>query len=389
MKKAGWLVGALVGAVALFGAFGPVKASAEEMNLIGLSDEMYRLYVSANNELDVISQEYLGESIDKTEIFSVGEETLLLSQFVYVNLAGSTEYANVRTGPSTEYDIVGRVYGGAVATAVGESNGWTKVVSGNVEGYILSSFLLFGQDAVDAAAKRYETKARVLSTTLNLRKSGSVNSGIVHQLPGYCEVTILDKSQGSWYKVSYNNGWKTYTGYVSADYLSQGYYTAITAARVKELESNSLLDNILWPYPASYGIYSDYGYRIHPITKQYKMHTGLDIGGAYGASEVAALDGTVTSVGYDPYGGGNYVVVTTYTGGIKVDCKYLHCQNIYVRVGETVKKGQRVSSCGASGSATGPHLHFTMSINGSNVDPMDYLYKYEWCVYWGCTRNKD
>ena len=387
MKKAGWLVGALAGAVALLGAFGPTKVSAEEMNIIGLSDEMYRLYVSANNELDVISPEYVDETVENTTIFTVGDDSFLLSQFVYVNIDNG--YANVRTGPSTEYPSIGRVYGGAVAMAVGSANGWTKLVSGNVEGYVLSDFLLEGQAGVDKANKRYETKARVLSTTLNLRKSASVNSAVVHQLPGYCEVTILDRSQGSWYKVSYSNGYKTYTGYVSADYLSHGYYSAITADRVKELESASLIDNIGWPYPASYGIYSDYGYRIHPITKQYKMHTGLDIGGAYGASEVAALDGTVTSVGYDPYGGGNYVVVTTYTGGIKVDCKYLHCQNVYVRVGQSVKQGERVASCGSTGSATGPHLHFTLTINGSNVDPMDYLWKYEYKIQWHCTRNRD
>lgn len=385
MKKAGWLVGAFAGAVALLGAFGPARASAEELNLIGLSDEMYRLYESVDHELNVISQDYVGESLENIAIYTVGEETLLLSQFVYVDI--EIGYANVRTGPSTDYDIVGRVYGGAVATAVGDSNGWTKLVSGNVEGYVLSSFLSFGQEAVDKAAKRNENKARVLSTTLNLRKSASVNSSVVHQIPGYAELTILDRSQGSWYKVSYSNGAKTYTGYVSADYLSHGYYTAITAERVKELQSNSLLDNIGWPYPASYGVYSDYGYRIHPITKAYKMHTGLDIGGALGYSEVAALDGTVTSVGYDPYGGGNYVVVTTYTGGIKVDCKYLHCNNINVRVGQTVKKGDKVATCGKTGSATGPHLHFTLTINGSNVDPMDYLYKYP--VEWHCTRNKD
>ncbi len=385
MKKAGWLIGALAAAVSFGSAFGAIDARAEELNLVGVSNELFRLYITADNELGVIGDTYLGESIDNIETLTVNGETQLLSQFTYVDIDAG--YANVRTGPSTDYEVVGRIYGGAVATAVDSLNGWTKIVSGNVEGYVLSDFLKFGQEAMDLYEKRSANKCRILSTTLNLRSSASASSSLVHQMPAYAELTILDKSLGNWYKVQYSNGYKTYTGYVSADYVSHGYYYAITAARVKELESNALLDNIGWPYPASYGIYSDYGYRIHPITKTYKFHTGLDIGGAYGASEVAALDGTVSYVGWDPYGGGNYVVVTTYTGGIQVQAKYLHCSNVYVSVGQSVVKGQKVASCGSTGSATGPHLHFTLTINGSNVDPMDYFYKYEWAIEWHCTRN--
>ena len=385
MKKTGWLIGAIAAAVLAGSSFGAVKAHAEELSLVGVSDELVRFYVSTQNELEVIDESFFGENIEEIETLTVGTETALLSQFTYVNIENS--FANVRSGPSKDYAIVGRIYGGAVATAVGASNGWTKIISGNVEGYVLSDFLVFGQEAVDKAEARNKTKCRVLSTTLNLRSSASADSSLLHQIPANAELTILDRGNGTWYKVKYSTGYQSWTGYVYAEYVSRGYYYAITAARLKELEKKTYLDNILWPFPGVYDIYSDYGMRLHPISGVYKMHTGLDIGGISGAAEVAALDGTVSSVGFDPYGGGNYVVVTTYTGGIKVDCKYLHCQNIYVKVGQSVVQGQKVASCGRTGTATGPHLHFTLAINGSNVDPMDYFYKYEYALIWHCKRN--
>jgi murein DD-endopeptidase MepM/ murein hydrolase activator NlpD len=382
----------VVSAIIAVGSFGSLKkVHAEEMNIIGLSNELIRLQRGNDNSLEVIDESFIDENVEFVKSLTIGDGVgiVSLSQFTYCKIENG--FANVRKGPGTEYESLGRFYGGAVATAIkkDEEKGWTKIISGNIEGYVSNEFLVFGQDAVDLQKARNEKKRRVMGKTVNLRSAATKESGIVHELPGYIEVTILEKTNINWYKVRYSNGYKTYIGYISTSYLSDGYYYAINAAQAKELQSKSLLDNIAWPYPTNFNIASDYGYRKHPITGEYKMHTGLDIGGRTGDTVVAALDGVVAEVGWDNGGGGNYVVIRSNTGGATVTCHYLHLNNWSVSVGQTVVQGQKVGSVGMTGSATGPHLHFTMKVNGVKVDPMNYLFKYEYALKWLNGRNPD
>ncbi len=380
-KRIGMWIGAIAAALIMGSSFGSLSAKADEINLVGLTDDLIRFYISANNELDIIGDSFSVNNTEDIDVLTTGGVTQLLSQFAYVNI--STTFANVRSGPSTDYAVVGRLYGGAVATAVDTVGDWTKIVSGNVEGYVLTSFLLFGQEAVDKCTDRNNNYCRVTGTTLNLRAAATTTSSVTLILPAYAELKILEKQTG-WYKVRYTNpGGISYTGYVSTDYVTKGYYFAIDKKRVDEISSKALIANAVWPFPSDYNIYSDYGYRLHPIDKVWKLHKGIDIGGTYGAALVSICDGYVSTVGWDA-SSGNYVVIS-YSNGLQA--KYLHCNQIVVKKGQYVAQGQKVATCGSTGAATGPHLHFTMTLNGNLVDPMDYLANYEWAVKWHCTRN--
>jgi murein DD-endopeptidase MepM/ murein hydrolase activator NlpD len=134
--------------------------------------------------------------------------------------------------------------------------------------------------------------------------------------------------------------------------------------------------SMAWPVPGFYRVTSPFGMRMHPVLHVMRMHTGIDIGKngstpIAGASIVAAASGTVISAGYRS-GYGNTVMIDHGNGVVTL---YAHQPSggIKVSVGQHVSRGQRIGTVGMSGYATGPHLHFEVRINGSPVNPMNYL----------------
>ncbi|RYZ47694.1 MAG: M23 family metallopeptidase, partial [Sphingobacteriales bacterium] len=101
-------------------------------------------------------------------------------------------------------------------------------------------------------------------------------------------------------------------------------------------------------------IASGFGYRIDPIYKTPKMHTGLDFAAAMGTPIYATADGVITESNYDDGGYGNHVVLNH---GYGYQTLYGHMVRIKVRRGESVKRGQVVGWVGSTGKSTGPHLH--------------------------------
>ena len=128
---------------------------------------------------------------------------------------------------------------------------------------------------------------------------------------------------------------------------------------------------MIWPVAMSgTRITSEFGTREHPIQGVVKQHTGIDIGNAgYGAPVVAAADGVVTYAGW--LGGyGNCVIINHGDG---VTTLYGHGQKIITELHAEVKQGDLIMEVGSSGNSTGPHLHFEVRINGSCVQPLNYV----------------
>ncbi|HEX5994197.1 MAG TPA: M23 family metallopeptidase [Jiangellales bacterium] len=120
--------------------------------------------------------------------------------------------------------------------------------------------------------------------------------------------------------------------------------------------------------PGTGPITSDYGMRAHPVTGAYKLHSGTDFG--YGdGSAYAAAAGTVTSVTYD----GAYGNMVTVDHGGGTETRYAHLSGASVSSGQQVSAGQKVGNIGATGYATGPHLHFEVLIGGDFVNPLGWL----------------
>lgn len=124
-----------------------------------------------------------------------------------------------------------------------------------------------------------------------------------------------------------------------------------------------------WPAPASYGITSPFGWRMHPILKVNKFHNGVDLGAAGGTPIVAAYDGTVVAAGYSSTMG-NYIYLNHGSGLVTI---YMHASALYVSTGQEVSKGETIAAVGTTGRSTGNHLHFGVRKDGAYVDPMGYI----------------
>jgi len=124
-----------------------------------------------------------------------------------------------------------------------------------------------------------------------------------------------------------------------------------------------------WPCPASKTISSEYGNRLHPILNVNKFHNGIDIAAATGSSILAAYKGTVVGAGYNS-SMGNYVMIDHGDGLYTI---YMHASALYVSTGQNVSKGDTIAAVGSTGRSTGPHLHFGVRLNGSYVNPHNYV----------------
>lgn len=155
--------------------------------------------------------------------------------------------------------------------------------------------------------------------------------------------------------------------------------------QVKEVEAEILLLTMAnldsdytggimaWPVPGYTRITSEFGMRLHPILHIYKLHTGIDIGAPMRANFIAAADGVVVKAGMNSAYGN--MVIIDHGGGIST--LYAHGDEILVKVGQEVKRGQAILKVGSTGYSTGPHAHFEVRVNGEYVQPLNFLKKIE------------
>ncbi|MFN3299166.1 MAG: M23 family metallopeptidase [Sediminibacterium sp.] len=116
---------------------------------------------------------------------------------------------------------------------------------------------------------------------------------------------------------------------------------------------------------------SGFGYRIDPVYKDRRLHPGLDFTAPVGTPIYAAADGVVRDAGFNTGGYGNRVVVNH---GFGYETLYAHMVRIKARVGTKVKRGEVIGYVGSTGKSTGPHLHYEVHKNGTQLDPIYFFY---------------
>ncbi len=117
---------------------------------------------------------------------------------------------------------------------------------------------------------------------------------------------------------------------------------------------------------------SGFGRRIHPIYKVKRMHWGLDFSAPRGTPIYATGDGTVkfAKKSYLNSGYGNQVEINHGFGYVT---KFAHMQEIVVRKGQNIKRGQLIGYVGSSGGSTAPHVHYEIIKNGKKINPIQYI----------------
>lgn len=126
---------------------------------------------------------------------------------------------------------------------------------------------------------------------------------------------------------------------------------------------------MIWPMPSSSRITSGFGYRSEVMYGSGTFHNGIDIAVNAGTPIIAAKAGRVIGAGYH-YSMGNHVIID-HGGGVYT--VYMHSSRLLVSVGQDVSRGQTIALVGSTGMSTGPHLHFSVKINGAYVNPLKYV----------------
>jgi murein DD-endopeptidase MepM/ murein hydrolase activator NlpD len=122
-------------------------------------------------------------------------------------------------------------------------------------------------------------------------------------------------------------------------------------------------------WPTMGWVTSGFGFRTDPFTELSQMHEGIDISNRVGTAVIAPADGIISDTGNDLVHGKILVI----SHGFGMTTRYSHLSKIGVRVGEKVKRGNKVAEVGSTGRTTGPHLHYEVKLNGIPVNPMRYI----------------
>lgn len=161
-----------------------------------------------------------------------------VSEYTAFAIADVSRYVNVRSMPSTDGEIIGKIYDGAVAQileSAGEQEDWYRIISGNVEGYIKAEFFIAGEAAAAVMDSYVVSYARVVADKLNVRAEASTEADRVGYLLEGEEARVLEQCD-EWLRVQYTSGEE---GYVAAQYVMsrEDYSYAMTLEEAQLAES--------------------------------------------------------------------------------------------------------------------------------------------------------
>ncbi|MCH5249867.1 MAG: C40 family peptidase [Lachnospiraceae bacterium] len=160
----------------------------------------------------VVSEGYTNDLREASNASKLNEEEEFFKSLV---IAKVNNYVNVRDIPSEEGNIVGKLYDKSVGTFMEEVDGWYKISSGSVEGYVKGEFCVTGDDAVELAKEVGTRIATVTTTTLKVREEPSTDAVVLGLVPIEDELIVAEELDG-WVKVNIEEG----DGYVSNEFVT-------------------------------------------------------------------------------------------------------------------------------------------------------------------------
>lgn len=175
------------------------------------------------------STENAAKTAAGTEQVSENDAPVVKSEYADIAIAQVDNYVNVRSETNTESEVVGKLYNNSAATILETTaDGWYKITSGNVTGYVKCEYVVAGDEEL---ARQVSTRyATVTTQTLYVRNEPTTDAGVLTMLPEGDDFVVIDESMEDtgWVKVSTEDG----DGYVSLDYVNlwTDYVTAESKA---------------------------------------------------------------------------------------------------------------------------------------------------------------
>ena len=233
--------------------------------------------------------------------------------------------------------------------------------------------ILYGlQDEIDAAIKEWESAqaaeeaaAATISNVIasyNARKANerAAEQAVAAQAVAQAKQQVMEMAQAKY------------------EAIAAGYEPIYSEAQIQQIAEEAQVGYVagsqssgyVWPLPCSQRVTSRFGTRSDPFTGESRYHSGIDIDGFGndGAPVIAAASGEVITASYDS-AYGNYVIIDH--GGTST--VYAHMSGLAVSYGQTVSQGETIGYVGATGRATGTHLHFEVYVGDERVDPAQYF----------------
>ena len=196
------------------------KSSADDIDRNSTVTDVTPLASTVTDSVLSDIQQATGAVIKKSaaaasEAEEATEEVSEEETFKSLVIAKVTNYVNVRDSASEDGEIVGKLYDKSVGTYIEEEDGWYKIQSGSVEGYVKAEFCVTGDDAVELAKEVGTRIATVTTTTLKVRNGAGLDAEVIGLVPIEDELVVTEELDG-WVKVSIEEG----EGYVSTDYVT-------------------------------------------------------------------------------------------------------------------------------------------------------------------------
>ena len=180
--------------------------------MLGSSEQTTISDKKIEKTLVVVSEGYTNDLREASNASKISEEEEFFKTLV---IAKVNNYVNVRDIPSEEGNIVGKLYDKSVGTFIEEVDGWYKISSGSVEGYVKGEFCVTGDDAVELAKEVGTRIATVTTTTLKVREEPSTDAVVLGLVPIEDELIVAEELDG-WVKVNIEEG----DGYVSNEFVT-------------------------------------------------------------------------------------------------------------------------------------------------------------------------
>ena len=205
----------------------------------------------------------------------------------------------------------------------------------------------------------YRTIFEAEPISSDIRKAGYGGVERYKELQGYDNSTLMENTARKLDMISHQV-------YVQ----SKSFDEIVSLARNKE-KMLSCIPAIQPVKKTQCVIVSGFGYRVHPIYKTLRMHTGIDFAAKTGTPIYATGDGMVIDPKGSESGYGNVIVINH---GYGYESLYGHMSRIVAKIGDVVKRGQLIGYVGSTGLSVAPHCHYEIIKNGKKIDPINFFY---------------